>query len=207
MVLKDPRIDVYIEKSAPFARPILSHLRKLIHQACPEVTETIKWGFMAFEFKGPLLTVAAFKQHAVVGFWKYELMKDPKGFLQERSSQGGSAMGNLGRILTLEDLPPDRIILAFIRQAMKLNKDGVRLPLKPKPNVNRLLTTPDFFVKALRKAKLTATFNSMSYSHRKEYIQWLNEAKKEETRERRMAEAISLISRGKHRNWKYEKGK
>src|SRR4051812_34052072 len=100
-VMKDKRIDAYIEKAQPFARPILKHLRKLIHEANPEVTETIKWGMPSFDYKGPCCGIAAFKQHAILGFWKYKLMKDPKGYLGDRSNQGGEAMGNLGRITSL----------------------------------------------------------------------------------------------------------
>ncbi|MCX6275165.1 MAG: DUF1801 domain-containing protein [Bacteroidetes bacterium] len=118
---KDKRIDAYISKAQPFAQPVLKKLRTLVHKACPEVTETIKWGMPAFEYMGPLLGFAAFKQHCVAGFWKHKLLKDPKGYLGERKNQGGEAMGNLGRMASVKDLPPDRAIIGFIKQAVKLN--------------------------------------------------------------------------------------
>src|SRR5689334_12878262 len=112
--MSDPRIDAYIEKAQPFSQPILKKLRQLIHTACPEVTETIKWGMPSFEYKGPMCGFAAFKQHCVFGFWKTKLIDDPKGYMQERSAQGGDAMGNLGRITSVKDLPPDKVLLDFI---------------------------------------------------------------------------------------------
>ena len=132
MINTDTRIDSYIDKAAPFAQPVMHKLRELIHKACPEVQETIKWGMPSFDYKGPFCSFAAFKEHAVFGFWKGSLINDPENYLQERSAQGGDAMGNLGRITSLEDLPPDGIILEFIKQAKKLNDDGVKLPQKPK---------------------------------------------------------------------------
>src|ERR1041385_5014344 len=132
MGTKDRRVDAYIAKSQPFAKPILNHLRKLVHQGCPEVQETIKWGFASFDYKGPFCSMAAFKQHCVFGFWKSSLMKDPDGYLQERSARGGDAMGNFGRLTSLKDLPPDKVIIDLIRQAKKLNDDGVKLPARAK---------------------------------------------------------------------------
>jgi len=205
MAEKDPRIDVYIEKSAPFARPILKHLRKIIHGTCPEVKETIKWGFASFDYKGPFVSMAAFKEHAVFGFWKYALMSDPEGYLDERKNNGGAAMGNLGRITSMKDLPPDSVIRSFLLQAKKLNDNGVKLPPRKKSTAPQTITIPDILAAALRKAKLTAKFNGMSYAHRKEYVQWIMEAKKEETRLRRVNTTVEWISEGKGRNWKYEK--
>src|SRR5438874_9153330 len=114
MTTKDNRIDAYIEKAQPFAKPILKHLRKLIHQACPEVQETIKWGMPSFDYKGPFVSMAAFKAHAVFGFWKARLLKDPHNYLGERAIDGGEAMGHLGRLTKLSDLPPDKVMLDFI---------------------------------------------------------------------------------------------
>ncbi|MBK5286082.1 MAG: DUF1801 domain-containing protein, partial [Bacteroidia bacterium] len=114
---KDKSVDAYITKSSDFAKPILKHLRELIHQANSDVTETIKWGMPSFDYKGPFCSMAAFKHHCVFGFWKYKLIKDPKGYLGERFNSGGEAMGNLGRMATVKDLPPDNVILDFIRQA------------------------------------------------------------------------------------------
>ncbi len=200
---KDKRIDAYITKAQPFAQPILKHLRKLVHQACPEVEETIKWSFASFDYKGPFCSMASFKQHAVFGFWKSKLLKDPKGYLGERFNQGGDAMGNLGRITNLDDLPPDNIIIDFIKQAKKLNDDGVKLPAKPKKKKKELVI-PDYFLGALKKNKKAfATFEEFSYSNKKEYVEWVTEAKTEETRIRRLETAVEWMAQGKVRNWKY----
>lgn len=202
---KDKRIDTYITKAQPFAQPILKKLRELIHKGNPEVEETIKWGMPSFDYKGPFCSFASFKQHAVFGFWKYMLIKDPNGYLQDISNKGGDAMGNLGRITALKDLPPDKVIIDFIKQAKKLNDEGVKLPPKPKKPKTELIV-PDYFIAALKKNKKAfEIFNNFSYSHKKEYLEWISEAKTEETRNRRIATAIEWMAEGKPRNWKYIK--
>ncbi|MES2655558.1 MAG: YdeI/OmpD-associated family protein [Bacteroidota bacterium] len=203
----DKRIDAYIAKAQPFAQPILNHLRKLIHQANPEVQETIKWGMPSFDYKGPFCSMASFKQHVAFGFWKPSLLNDPEGYLQERSNQGGEAMGNLGRITGLKDLPPDKVIIDFIKQAKKLNDDGIKLPPKPVKEKTELVI-PDYFTKALSKNKKAWTvFENFSYSNKKEYVEWVKEAKTESTQQKRLDTAIEWISEGKIRNWKYLKPK
>lgn len=200
----DKRIDAYIDKAAPFAQPILKHLRKLVHQACPDVEETIKWSIASFDYKGPFCSMAAFKEHAVFGFWKSKLLSDPKGYLGERANQGGEAMGNLGRIKSLQDLPPDKVMIDFIKQAKKLNDDGIKLPPKPKKAASELVV-PDYFITALKKSKKAiAVFEKFPPSHKREYVQWITEAKTEETRNKRMTTAIEWIAESKGRNWKYE---
>jgi uncharacterized protein YdeI (YjbR/CyaY-like superfamily) len=202
---KDKRIDAYIAKAQPFAKPILIHLRKLVHQACPDAEETIKWGFASFDYKGPFCSMASFKQHLAFGFWKYKLIKDPKNYLGLRSNEGGAAMGNMGRITSLKDLPPDKILIDFIKQAKKLNDDEIKMPAKPKkPQVE--LVIPSYFMNAVKKNKKALnTFNDFSYSCKKEYLMWVTEAKAEETRTSRLATAIEWMGEGKRRNWKYEK--
>jgi uncharacterized protein YdeI (YjbR/CyaY-like superfamily) len=205
MATKNPKIDAYILKSADFAKPILIHLRELVHKACPDVVETIKWGMPFFDYKGPLCNMASFKQHAVFGLWKAKLLKDPKNYLQERSSEGGSAMGHLGRLTSIKDLPPDRAMLDFIKQAMKLNEAGVKVELKPKVEKKELVV-PAYFSNALKKnKKALSTFNAFSYSHKKEYVEWVTEAKTDATRDKRMDTAIEWMAEGKGRNWKYQK--
>ena len=204
MAKKDPRVDAYIAKSRPFAQPILKHLRKLVHQACPGVEETIKWGFASFDYKGPFCSMAAFKEHAVFGFWKSKLLKDPKGYLGERSNQGGEAMGNMGRITSLKDLPPDKAILDFIKQAKKLNDEGVKLERVIKPKGE--LVVPDYFLAAVKKnKKALATFQKFSTSQKREYVNWVTEAKTEEPRLSRLKTSVEWMSEGKIRNWKYVK--
>jgi uncharacterized protein YdeI (YjbR/CyaY-like superfamily) len=204
MATKDKRIDAYIEKAQPFARPIMKNLRELIHKACPEVTETIKWGMPSFEYKGPMFGFAAFKQHCVGGFWKSKLLKDPKGYLGERSNQGGEAMGNLGRMTSIKDLPPDKAIIDFIKQHMKLNDAGIKV--EKKPAVKKELIIPKELISALNKnKKAKKTFENFSPSNKREYADWITEAKTDETRSKRLETAVTWMSEGKPRLWKYMK--
>jgi uncharacterized protein YdeI (YjbR/CyaY-like superfamily) len=200
---KNKQVDAYIAKSADFAKPILTHLRDLVHKACPEVQEVIKWGFPNFDYKGVMCNMAAFKEHCSFGFRKASLMNDPKKLLQvaERGS-----MGNFDRITSLKNLPSDKIILDFIKQAAELNAQGVKRKVTVTPKGSKTIETPDYFAKALKKNKIAEKiFEGFAYSHRKEYIQWFEEAKTEETRNKRMAQAIEWIADGKGRNWKYQK--
>lgn len=200
---KDKRIDAYIAKAKPFAKPILNHLRELIHEACPDVEETIKWSFASFDYKGPLCSMGSFKQHVAFGFWKTKLLEDPGNILQPMKSEGGTAMGNLGRITSLSDLPNDKIILSFIRQAVELNEAGVKLPTQRKAP-KKAIKPPANFLTALKKnKKALQTFASFSPSHKREYLEWITEAKTEATREKRLAQAIEWMAEGKPRNWKY----
>lgn len=202
---KDPRIDAYIEKAQPFANPILKHIRKLIHQANPQVVETIKWGMPSFDYKGPFSHMAAFKGHVILGFWKASLLKGTKKYLDKGFSHGGEAMGNLGRITDLKDLPPDDVLIDFILQAKKLNDDGIKLPAKDKKPSTELLV-PDYFLSALKKnKKALTTFENFSPSNKKEYVTWVTGAKTDATRESRLKQAIEWMSEGKIRNWKYIK--
>ena len=206
MKSKNELLDAYIERAEPFARPILKHLRKLVHKANPDVMETIKWGMPSFDYKGPYCSMASFKQHVVFGFWKSSLLNDPEHFLGERASKGGEAMGNLGRITSLKVLPPDEAIISFLKQAKQLNDEGIKLPAKekrPKEDID----VPDYLMSALkRNKKALEIFNGFPPSAKKDYVEWLTEAKTEKTREQRLETAIEWIGEGKRRNWKYEKG-
>lgn len=198
----DKRIDDYINQSADFAKPILSHLRELVHEVCPYVQETIKWGFPHFEYKGLLCSMAAFKHHCAFGFWKAALMKEAEN-LKEKNA---SAMGHSGKIKSLTDLPSDKIIKCRIKEAMKLNEDDIKLPERKKTEKKPGITIPDSLKKELVKyRKASATFNNLSPSHKKEYIEWINEAKTIETRDKRIFTTIKWLTEGKSRNWKYEK--
>lgn len=200
---KDKRIDAIIAKAQPFAQPVLKHLRSLVHEGCPEVEETIKWGMPFFEYKGPICNMAAFKQHAVFGFWKYTLIRDPKGYLGEIKNKGGEAMGNLGKITSLQSLPPDKVILDFIQQAKKLNEEGIALPSKSN-KIATVLETPKELQAALKtNKKAKSAFEKFSQSHRNEYINWINDAKTETTRSKRLEQTLEWLSEGKSRNWKY----
>jgi uncharacterized protein YdeI (YjbR/CyaY-like superfamily) len=199
----DPRVDAYIEKAAPFAKPILVKFRKLIFQACPEAKEIIKWSFPNYEvFDGMLCNMAAFKEHCSFGFWKASLLKDPDGILHlaERNS-----MGHLDRLTSLRDLPADKIMVAYLREAALLNKNKIKV-LRPKTAPKKELSMPALLAAALKKnKKASAFFESFSPSGKRDYMEWIGEAKTEETQNKRLATAIEWISEGKSRNWKYKK--
>ena len=197
MPKKDSRVDAYIAKSAPFAKPILTRIRKLVHAACPEVEETLKWNMPHFDYKGVLLGMAAFKQHCTLNFWKGELI-----FGQEHVSD--EAMGQLGRIESMADLPTDQILSGYILKAVELNKAGVKKPAPARSNERKELVVPDYFQAALRKnKKALVTFENFTYSHKKEYVEWITEARRDETRAQRLKTTMQWLAEGKSRNWKY----
>jgi uncharacterized protein YdeI (YjbR/CyaY-like superfamily) len=196
----DLRQDEYIVKAAEFAQPVLIHLRQLIHDAAPQIQETIKWGMPFFDYKGPVCQIAAFKQHCSFGFWKGSLLSDPHHLLEKND-----AMGHFGRITSLTDLPPDEILMQYIREAVELNEKGVKLA-KVKNTVKAPLVVPAFFTDFLREHPQAETqFNNYSYSHKKEYLEWITEAKTEGTRQKRMLTAVQWLSEGKSRNWKHQR--
>jgi len=158
----------------------------------------------SFEYKGPYFGVASFKQHCVAGFWKSKLIKDPKGYLGERAAQGGEAMGNFGCVKSMKDLPPDKAILDFLKQAKKLNDDGVKVERKA-PAAKKELATPAELITALSKSKKAkAAFEKLSPSHKREYVEWITEAKREETKTKRVATTLEWLEEGKSLNWKYK---
>ncbi|HYF32774.1 MAG TPA: YdeI/OmpD-associated family protein [Chitinophagaceae bacterium] len=196
----DSRIDAYIKKAAPFAQPILQHLRQLVHKVCPEVVETVKWGFPHFEYKGILCSMAAFKQHCSFGFWKATLMKDDKELLNR---VGKTDMGHFDKITTLKDLPSDKILTAYIKEAMRLNEEDIKV-VKPKTAAPKVLEAPADLIAALRRNKAAQkTFDAFSPSNKKEYIEWILDAKTDATREKRLETAIEWMAEGKIRHWKY----
>jgi uncharacterized protein YdeI (YjbR/CyaY-like superfamily) len=200
---KDPRIDAYIANAADFAKPVLKHFRQLVHKACPDVEEKWKWSFPHFDYHGgPLAHMAAFKQHCAVGFWKASLMQNNDKLLEAAKSE--SAMGHFGKITSLKDLPKDPVLVKYIHEGMKLNELGIKIPAKKaKPTE---IEVPEYFTKALSKnKKAKETFDAFSNSNRKEYVNWVTEAKTEETRKKRLDTSIEWMAEGKVRNWKYVK--
>ena len=198
---KDPRIDAYIAKSADFARPILAHLRELVHSACPEVEETLKWGFPHFMYDGILCSMAAFKQHCAFGFWNREV-----GAAAKAGTKSGEAMGQFGRITGPADLPKDSVVVRLIKEAVRLKDAGVKPRPQARPKKKAALRVPGYFLAALKKnKKALAAFEKFNYSQKKEYVEWLTEARQEETRNKRLQTALEWISEGKVRNWKYLK--
>ena len=201
MSSRDSRVDRYIEKSAEFAKPILNHIREVVHSACPDVEETIKWGFPHFMYKGILCSMASFKQHCAFGFWKGSLVFDSVPGVRKKRED--TAMGQLGRITAIADLPERKLLARCIVEAVRLNETGTKVPAKPKP-VKKELVVPDDLMASLKKnKKAMATFEKFTYSHRKEYIEWITEAKTEATRTKRLKTAIEWLTEGKSRNWKY----
>lgn len=195
------QIDAYILKAQPFAQPILNHLRALVHHACPDVVETMKWSMPHFDYKGAMCHMASFKHHASFGFWKAPLMKD--AVLMENAAKENS-MGHLGRITSLKDLPSDKKIISYIKEAMKLNDAGVKVDRKLA--VKKELVVPDYFMAALKKNLLAKeTFDAFTVSCKREYVDWITDAKTEATRIKRMTQALEWMQEGKKRNWKYEK--
>ena len=192
---RDPRVDAYIAKSADFARPILDHVRDVIHQAIPDVEEDIKWGAPFFNYKGVIAGIAAFKQHCAINLWKASLIL---------GDEASDSAGQFGRITRLSDLPPDNTLKGYFREAARLNEGGVKqVREKKKP---QKLVVPVELQRALKTNKKAATvFEKFPPSHKREYAQWISEAKGEDTRARRVATAIEWIAEGKGRNWKYEK--
>lgn len=195
MGAKNPIIDDYIKNAPDFAKPILKHLRKIVHAGCPDVEETIKWRFPSFMYKGMLCAMAAFNQHCTFGFWKGELIV---------SNAKDEGMGQFGKILSLDHLPSDKTMLKYVKEAVRLNDEGIKAPRQTRAKVKKPLVIPDYFTNALkRNAKARQTFDSFSYSHKKEYLEWITDAKQDETRERRLQSALQWMSEGKSRNWKY----
>lgn len=195
---RDPRIDAYIRKSAPFARPILTHLRKVVHEGCPAVEETIKWSFPHFTYHGILCAIAAFKAHCTFALSKAQLLED-----EGLGKRPKAAMGHFGRITSLADLPPERTLVLLVKKAAALNEQGVKVP-QPKRAPKPPLKMPADFEAALgRNKKARAAYEAFSPSHQREYLEWITEAKGEETRLRRIQTAVDWIAEGKPRNWKY----
>jgi hypothetical protein len=201
----DPRIDAYIARSAEFARPILTHLREVVHEACPDVEETMKWSMPHFMYHGMLAGMSAFKQHAAFGFWKGALVAEAMG-AGKGTGKSGEAMGDFGRITSLKDLPARATLVRWVKTAMRLNEEGVkRTPKRPKAP-RKPLPTPLDLTAVLGKranAKARAAWAGFSPSHRREYIEWITEAKTDATRAKRLATTLEWLAEGKDRNWKY----
>jgi uncharacterized protein YdeI (YjbR/CyaY-like superfamily) len=194
MAANNPGVDAYIAKSPDFAKPILIHLRKLAHTACPGIEETLKWRMPHFVRKGIVFGMGAFKQHCMMHFWNGELVVGKKAH--------GGGLGHFGQIKTLSDLPEKKILLAYIKKAVELNENGIKKISQPAPK--KKLVVPADFVAALNKSKKArAAFDNFSYSHKKEYLEWITEAKREETRVKRIRTALEWLAEGKSRNWKY----
>lgn len=193
----DPRIDAYIERQADFAKPILVRLRAAVHAACPECAETLKWGMPTFMYKDEILAhMAAFKAHAVFGFWRGKLVV---GETEEQMS----AMGQFGRLTSVDDLPGRDALEALVGKAMKLADDGVKPP-RDKHRKAAFAVPRDLKAALDGNPAAAATFDGFPPSARRDYVDWVTEAKRDETRARRVAQAVEWLAEGKRRHWKYE---
>ena len=202
--MRNAKFDAYIARAQPFARPILAEIREAVHEACPEVEEELKWSHPAFMYKGILCGMAAFKQHAAFGFWSQKLLKADLGKDAAKMfpSPDDSSMGGR-KLRSLADMPPDALIIRTIKAAVALNVAGLRpsreQKRKPPPKA------PPYLVAALVKnAKARATYERFTPAQRREYVDWLKDAKQEATRNRRLATTVAWLAEGKQRNWKYQ---
>lgn len=201
MGTRDPRVDVYIAKQQEFAKPILAHIRDVVHAACPEVEETLKWSSPHFMYKGGMMCgMAGFKAHAIFGFWKGKLID---GVSPNRNG-GGEAMGNFGKLTSVKDLPSKAAMTALIKQAMKLNEEGVTVPRPTRGTKPEAPVPPELKAALAKNGKAATHFAAFPPSHRREYVRWITEAKREETKAKRVAQAVEWIAEGKGRNWKYQ---
>lgn len=204
----DERVDAYIEKAPPFAQPILGHIRKLMHQACPRATETMKWRMPFFVQQGIVIAhLAAFKKHCAFGFWGPEM----KQVLAVDGLVTKASMGPFGHLTSLKDLPPDKALLSYMRHAADLIESGRRtqsIARRQRPTKKKQVRVPRELATVLKKNKLASkVFAEFSPSCQREYCDWIADAKRQETKQKRLQDAISLISQGKTRHWKYDKQK
>jgi uncharacterized protein YdeI (YjbR/CyaY-like superfamily) len=192
---RDPRIDSYVARQADFARPILEHLRRVVHAAAPEVEETIKW---SMPHKGRLFAgMAAFKAHATFGLWQASAVLGETGSERE-------AMGQFGRIASLADLPPEEELKAIVRRAAE-HAQKPPPPRPKKPPKPELETPPELNAALDSNPAARSTFDGFSPSARRDYVEWVVESKRPETRDKRIAQAVEWMAQGKKRHWKYEK--
>ena len=193
----EPRFDAYIESRAAFARPILTYVREVVHAACPECEEAMKWSSPSFLYKGKILAgMAAFKEHAAFGFWQ-------GGQVTDAGDKQMSAMGQFGRLTSIDDLPPRAELEALVRKAMRLIDEGVK-PVRNKHAKPPFTVPQDLRAAIDANAAAATTFDNFPPSCQREYVDWVTEAKRDETRAKRLAQTVEWLAEGKRRNWKYE---
>ena len=194
----DPRVDDYIARSQAFAKPILIRIRALVHDGCPDVEETMKWSFPHFTYHGVLCSMASFKAHCAFGFSKEPLMTGVPG-------PTGAPTARFGRVTSVKDLPKREVFRRLVREAMRLNEDGGKpAPRRAAIHATRAVRAPADLLAALRNnARARAAYEELSPSHKREYIEWITEAKRDETRKQRVATAVEWMAEGRIGNWKY----
>jgi uncharacterized protein YdeI (YjbR/CyaY-like superfamily) len=199
----DPRVDAYIAKAKPFAQPVLEHLRELVHKGCPTVEETVKWNLPFFKFEGAIVAnMSAFKAHCKLGFWGSEM----GAVLRAAGLEGKNGGDSLGKMTSVKDLPADKVMVEMVRQAAGFIQRGEQVsPIGSRKGKKAVAVESPELMAALKKDKAAAAvFAKFSASARKEYVEWIVEAKREETRAKRLAQAVEWIAEGKQRNWKYQ---
>lgn len=203
MVRMDARVDAYIAKAQPFAQPILNHIRETMHRALPDVQETIKWSMPFFTTSGGKIVanMAAFKAHCSFGLWASSV----RAQLKEAGFESDGSMGTLGRITSVKDLPGDRLLIKLIKEAAAAVEGGESLMKRKKTAPKALPEIHPEFAAALKKSKAaTKVYEAFSPSCKREYLEWINEAKRDATRTTRIEQAVTWIAEGKQRNWKYQ---
>lgn len=203
MPVYNPKVNEYIAKSADFAKPVLEYLREVIHETCPDVEEIIKWGYPHFDYKGDMMCIlGSFKNHCSFSLYKAPLMTDPK---IADSVKAGKKMGYMDKVKSMSDLPSRETLVAYIKEAMTLNENGIRKE-KVKSDAPKIIEAPDYFLEKLAAdPKAKEIFESKSASFRKEYIIWITDAKTEATRDKRIEQSLEWIAEGKSRFWQYAK--
>lgn len=209
---RDPRVDAYIARAAGFAQPILTHLREVVHAACPEIRETLKWGCPSFELTGMVFGMASFKRHAKWGFWRGQEMDLPKSVFTAVSGDDPRWL----KVTSLDELPTDRTLTRLVKQAAKLDaavaagkapKTGAAATRAAGKKVVRTVKVPaDLAAKLAMKKHASArkTFDAFPFSARRDYVEWLETAKRAETRDNRLGTTLEWLAEGKRRHWKYE---
>jgi len=196
-VSRDARIDAYIERAQPFAKPVLQHVRERVHAAVPEAEETMKWSSPAYTLDGKiLLMTAAFKQHAALNFWRGQELRGEQA--------NADAMGQFGKITSLADLPSNEELDRLIREAAELTRSApaprkAKHAPKPRPEMH-----PEFAAALAKSPKAKATLDGFPPSAQRDYLDWISEAKQDSTRTKRIATAVEWLSEGKRRHWRYE---
>ena len=200
--VRSPAVDAYVARAPEFARPILEQIRAAFHAGCPELEEKIKWGVPSFEYLGLLGGMAAFKRHVAFGFWKSRLMKD----FEVTFGRAAGASLMRARVESLADLPSRRVLVAMVEEAKRLNQEGVKEPRLARPKgSSRVVVPTDLRAALARRPQARAFFKGLAPSHRREYVAWIAEAKRPETRAKRIATTLEWLAAGKRRNWKYER--
>jgi uncharacterized protein YdeI (YjbR/CyaY-like superfamily) len=204
---QDPRIDAYIARQADFARPILTHLRGLVHAACPDTGEAIKWGMPFFTLDGRnLCNMAGFKAHDPFGFWQHAAARDASEAAGGETGSKSAAMGQFGRLASLSDLPGDAAMTALIAQAAIRSRERAETPrTAPRPARPPLPVPPELGAAIAANADAATHWAAFTPGKIRDYAEWIGEAKRADTRDKRIAEAVGWIAEGKDRNWKYHR--